>query len=73
MRVCVKLWLSARHVGGLDKRVLSQNNAETERSKNLYGGCQQDRESPSGFTLRERNPGGLGKLHKLFQVVNEKR
>lgn len=29
--MCVKLWLSARHIVGLDKRVLGQNNAETER------------------------------------------
>lgn len=29
--MCVKLGLSARHIVGLDKRVLSQNNAETER------------------------------------------
>lgn len=29
--MCVKLGLSARHIVGLDKRVLGQNNAETER------------------------------------------
>ena len=78
VRVCVcmcvreRCWLRAQSAGAVDNRALGQNNAETEKSGNLCTGCQQDRES-SRFTLQERNPGEFGKLHKHFQVVNEKR